>query len=128
MWMRSATPLCSMRRAYPFDRLPRAPVIGPTATTIAADGRAGSRHVRPATAAQPGGKTLMWMLIFIVFGLLFAGAVSGGMLTLILIPLFLVAVVAVAAIGWLRRQVGDDAPTVVSSQPQPTGRPRTASG
>jgi hypothetical protein len=68
----------------------------------------------------------MWMLIFIVFGLLFAGAVSvlsGGMLTLILI-----AVVAVAAIGWLRRQVGDDAPTVVSSQPQPTGRPRTASG
>jgi hypothetical protein len=73
----------------------------------------------------------MWMLIFIVFGLLFAGAVSvlsGGMLTLILIPVFLVAVVAVAAIGWLRRQVGDDAPTVVSSQPQPTGRPRTASG
>jgi hypothetical protein len=71
----------------------------------------------------------MWMLIFIVFGLLFAGAVSvlsGGMLTLILIPLFLVAVVAVAAIGWLRRQAGDDAPTVVSSQPQPTGRPRTA--
>ena len=73
----------------------------------------------------------MWMLIFLVFALLFAAAVSvlsAGMLTLILIPLFLVAVVAVAVIGWLRRQVGDDAPTVVSSQPQPTGRPRTASG
>src|SRR5215207_6924642 len=64
--------------------------MGTTARTEAADGRAGSRHVRTATAAERRGTTLMWMLIFLVFALLFAAAVSvlsAGMLTLILIPL-----------------------------------------
>jgi hypothetical protein len=66
----------------------------------------------------------------VVFALLFAGIVSvlgGGIFTIILIPIFLTAAVAIAAVAWIRRQASDDVPTVASSQPQPTGRPRNAS-
>jgi hypothetical protein len=72
----------------------------------------------------------MWLLIFIVVALVFAGVVGllgGGIFTIILVPLFLAAGVAVAAAAWLRRQAGDDVPKVDSSQPQPTGMPRSGS-
>ena len=51
---------------------------------------------------------------------------GGGIFTLILVPLFLVGLLAAAGIAWARQQAGDDGPEVSSSQPQPTGRPRAA--
>jgi hypothetical protein len=72
----------------------------------------------------------MWLLILVVFALLFAGVASvlgGGIVTIILIPIFLTAAVAIAAAAWIRRQASDDVPKVASSQPQPTGRPQNAS-
>jgi hypothetical protein len=73
----------------------------------------------------------MWLLILVVVGFIFVVAMSifgGGIFTLILVPLFLVGLVAAAGIAWARLQAGDDAPEVSSSQPQPTGLPRAASG
>jgi hypothetical protein len=72
----------------------------------------------------------MWLLILAVFALVLAGVggvLGGGIFTIILIPVFLTAAVAIAAVAWIRRQASDDAPEVDSSQPQPTGRPRAAS-
>jgi hypothetical protein len=72
----------------------------------------------------------MWLGILVVFALLFAGVASvlgGGIVTIILVPIFLTAAVAIAAAAWIGRQASEDVPKVASSQPQPTGRPRTAS-
>jgi flagellar basal body-associated protein FliL len=69
----------------------------------------------------------MWLLILVAFALLFAGVASvlgGGIVTIILIPIVLTAAVAVAAAAWIRRHASDE---VASSQPQPTGRPQSAS-
>lgn len=72
----------------------------------------------------------MWLMILIVIALLFAAVVSvlsGGTLTLILVPLFVVAAVVAVTLAALGRLAGRDAPTVTSTQPAPTGKPRGTS-
>jgi hypothetical protein len=69
----------------------------------------------------------MWMLILVVFALVLAGAVTifgGGIFTIILVPLLLVPAVAIASVVAIRYLTSDEAPTVPTSQPQPTGKPR----
>jgi hypothetical protein len=73
---------------------------------------------------------LMWLGLFLALALILAAVVTvlgGGIFTIILVPLFAVAVVVVVAVAGLGHRAGDDTPNMFSSAPEPTGRPRSGS-